>query len=129
MLPSLRSSKTEGQANFVNPGLLDFNAGFDAELTRRCVLTLNVNYLRFHHTESLQRVLFQGMRRQGRSGSTTAPACNTGRRSMTTSIDYRGRVGLPAGPRLPTDPDEQAAAVYAVCGHDADLLISTRVNR
>jgi hypothetical protein len=60
VLPSLRSSKTEGQASFVNPGLLEFTAGFDAELTTKMKLILNFNYLRFHHTESLQRLLFQG---------------------------------------------------------------------
>jgi hypothetical protein len=60
VLPSLRSSKTEGQASFVNPGLLEFTAGFDAEVTTKMRLLLNFNYLRFHHTESLQRLLFQG---------------------------------------------------------------------
>jgi len=60
VIPSLRSSKTEGQASFVNPGLLEFTAGFDAELTTKMRLTLNFNYLRFHHTETLQREIFQG---------------------------------------------------------------------
>jgi hypothetical protein len=58
-LPSLRSSKTEGQANFVNPGLFLYNAGVDVELTQRIKAIFNVNYLRFHRTESLQYVLFQ----------------------------------------------------------------------
>ncbi len=60
VIPSLRSSKTEGQANFVNPGVLIANLGFDAELTPKLRTTLNVNYLRFHRTESIQRLLFQG---------------------------------------------------------------------
>jgi Carboxypeptidase regulatory-like domain len=60
VIPSLRSSKTEGQANFVNPGLLLVNAGFDAELTPKLRMTLNFNYVQFHHTETLQRLLFQG---------------------------------------------------------------------
>lgn len=59
VLPSLRSSKTEGQPNFVNPGVLMINGGFDAELTTKMRLTLNFNYLRFHKTEVLQRLLFQ----------------------------------------------------------------------
>lgn len=59
LLPSLRSSKAEGQANFVNPGLLLLNGGFDAELTTKLRMTINVNYLRFHRTEVLQRILFQ----------------------------------------------------------------------
>jgi hypothetical protein len=60
VLPTLRSSKTEGQANFVNPGVLAANLGFDAEITTKMRATFNVNYLRFHHTETMQRLLFQG---------------------------------------------------------------------
>src|SRR6185436_12785794 len=35
ILPSLRSSKLEGQANFVNPGIFIYNAGVDVEVTQR----------------------------------------------------------------------------------------------
>jgi Carboxypeptidase regulatory-like domain len=59
LLPSLRSSKTQGQANFVNPGIFIYNAGVDAEITQRIKAIFNVNYLRFHRTESLEYVLFQ----------------------------------------------------------------------
>lgn len=59
ILPSLRSSKTQGQANFVNPGIFIYNAGVDAEVTQRLKAVFNVNYLRFHRTESLEYVLFQ----------------------------------------------------------------------
>ena len=60
VLPALRSSKSEGQASFVNPGVLILNAGLDAELTTKLKLITNANLLRFHRTESLQRLLFQG---------------------------------------------------------------------
>lgn len=59
LLPSLRSSKIQGQANFVNPGIYIYNAGLDVELTQRVKAVLNVNYLRFHRTEPLEYVLFQ----------------------------------------------------------------------
>jgi hypothetical protein len=59
ILPSLRSSKTQGQANFVNPGIFIYNAGMDVEITQRIKAIINVNYLRFHRTESLEYVLFQ----------------------------------------------------------------------
>lgn len=59
LLPSLRSSKIEGQANFVNPGIFIYNVGADVELTQRLKAVFNVNYLRFHRTESLEYVLFQ----------------------------------------------------------------------
>ncbi len=59
ILPSLRSSKIEGHANFVNPGIFIYNAGMDVELTQRIKAVLNLNYLRFHRTEPLEYVLFQ----------------------------------------------------------------------
>jgi hypothetical protein len=59
ILPSLRSSKSQGQANFVNPGIFIYNAGVDADVTQRLKAIFNVNYLRFHRTDSLQYVLFQ----------------------------------------------------------------------
>lgn len=59
ILPSLRSSKIEGQANFVNPGIMIYNAGVDAEITQRLKAVFNVNYLRFHRTDSLEYILFQ----------------------------------------------------------------------
>jgi hypothetical protein len=59
LLPSLRSSKTEGQPNFVNPGLLLFNLAFDAEVTPKLKMVLNGNYLRFINTISLQQFLNQ----------------------------------------------------------------------
>ena len=60
LVPSLRSSKTEGQANFVNPGVLLLNAGWDAELTPKLRVTTNVNWVRLDKTEVIQRLLFQG---------------------------------------------------------------------
>jgi len=59
ILPSLRSSKTQGQANFVNPGIFIYNAGVDVDLTQRVKAVFNVNYLRFHRTEPLEYLLFQ----------------------------------------------------------------------
>lgn len=59
VLPSLRSSKIQGQANFVNPGILIYNAGIDIEVTQRLKAVFNANYLRFHRTEPLEYILFQ----------------------------------------------------------------------
>ena len=59
LLPSLRSSKIQGQANFVNPGIFIYNAGVDVEVTQRVKAVFNANYLRFHRTEPLEYVLFQ----------------------------------------------------------------------
>jgi hypothetical protein len=59
LLPSLRSNKFEGQANFVNPGILLVHAGIDAELTPKLKAILTGSYLRFHKTGALQLLLFQ----------------------------------------------------------------------
>ncbi len=59
LLPSLRSSKDEGQANFVNPGIFLANAGATFDVTPKLRGVVNVNYLRFERTEPLELVLFQ----------------------------------------------------------------------
>jgi hypothetical protein len=59
LLPSLRSSKSQGQANFINPGIFIYNAGLDVDVTPRLKTIFNINYLRFHRTEPLEYVLFQ----------------------------------------------------------------------
>jgi hypothetical protein len=59
LLPDLRSSKFEGQANFVNPGLLLAGLSLDADLTPKLRGVLNANYLRFDKTGALDLLLFQ----------------------------------------------------------------------
>lgn len=59
LVPDLRTSKLQGQANFVNPGLQLFGLGTDVDLTPKVKLLLNANLLRFDTTESLQLFLFQ----------------------------------------------------------------------
>jgi hypothetical protein len=59
LLPNLRPNKEEGQANFVNPGVVVFNLGADFNLTPKMRAFANANYLRFDRTEPLELVLFQ----------------------------------------------------------------------
>jgi len=59
LLPSLRSAKTEGQANFVNPGIFIIHGGTDLDLTPKLRGFLNVSYLTFDRVEPLQLLLFQ----------------------------------------------------------------------
>jgi hypothetical protein len=59
LLPNLRSSKEEGQANFVNPGIYVFNLGADFDVTPKLRAFVNSNYLRFDRTEPLELLLFQ----------------------------------------------------------------------
>jgi hypothetical protein len=59
LLPNLRSSKDEGQAEFVNPGIFIANAGGDFNVTPKLKGFANVNFLRFERTEPLEFLLFQ----------------------------------------------------------------------
>jgi hypothetical protein len=59
IVPDLRSSKIQGQPNFVNPGILMANVGATADLTQKLSLIGNVTYIRFVDTEPLQILLKQ----------------------------------------------------------------------
>lgn len=59
LIPNLRSSKFQGQTNFVNPGIQLVNFGFDADLTTKFKWINNANYLWFNQTESLEVYTFQ----------------------------------------------------------------------
>ncbi len=59
LVPNLRSSKIEGQVNFVNPGLLLLHTGLDVEVTPKLRTFFNASYLRFVHTEPLEVFLQQ----------------------------------------------------------------------
>jgi hypothetical protein len=60
IVPDLRSSKFQGQANFVNPGLTFGNGGVDFELTPKLRLINNASFLWFDKTNSLERYTFDG---------------------------------------------------------------------
>ena len=77
--PSLRANKFEGQASYVNPGLVLLGAGLDLALTPKLRASLNANYLRFHKTGALSFLLFQpGIRKDDRPGPRRR-ASSTGR--------------------------------------------------
>jgi hypothetical protein len=59
LLPSLRTDKEEGQANFVNPGIFILTAGADFDLTPKLKALANVNFLRFERTAPLELLLFE----------------------------------------------------------------------
>jgi len=60
VLAALRSSKDEGQANFVNPGLALVGIGADADVTPRLRIFGNLNQLWFANTSSLSVLRNQG---------------------------------------------------------------------
>src|SRR5207244_379667 len=53
-LPDLRSSKTQGQANFVNPGLFLYNAGVDVDVLPELKAVFNASLMQFQYTEPLE---------------------------------------------------------------------------
>jgi hypothetical protein len=59
LVPAVRASPEEGQANFVNPGIFLANAGADFDITPKLKGFANVNFLRFARTEALEYLLFQ----------------------------------------------------------------------
>ena len=59
LVPDLRSSKFQGQSNFVNPGLFLYNLGVDFDITPKLKLINNCNLLWFDQTNVLQQYVFQ----------------------------------------------------------------------
>ena len=59
LVPDLRSSKFQGQTNFVNPGLHLVNFGVDADITPRFRVINNLNFIWFDQTEVLETFVFQ----------------------------------------------------------------------
>jgi hypothetical protein len=53
-----RTSKTEGQSNFVNPGVFIVGYGLDADITPKVRGFMNVNYVRTIDTATTELVLF-----------------------------------------------------------------------
>jgi hypothetical protein len=60
LVPDLRSSKIQGQSNFVNPGIWIPTLGMDMDLTPKLKMINNVNVLWFDHTNVLEQFLFDG---------------------------------------------------------------------
>ena len=60
LLTSLRSSKDEGQPNYVNPGVQIASAGVDIDVTPRMKAIVTANYIRLDATEPVEAILFQG---------------------------------------------------------------------
>jgi hypothetical protein len=60
ILANLRSSKEEGQSNFVNPGTLLLGVGADLDITPDFRLSGNLNHLWFHKAEVLEALRVEG---------------------------------------------------------------------
>ena len=60
LLNSLRSSKEQGQSNFINPGLILLGAGADFDLSPEVRLSANANRLWFENTATLEALRMEG---------------------------------------------------------------------
>jgi hypothetical protein len=58
LVPDFRTSKAEGQSNFVNPGAFIVGYGLDADVTPKLKAFMNVNYIWTVSTEVTKQVLF-----------------------------------------------------------------------
>lgn len=61
LVPDLRTSKTEGQANFVNPGVFIYGLGAEFDLTPKLRSFLNANYILLANTDSIKTALLTSM--------------------------------------------------------------------
>jgi hypothetical protein len=57
LLPNLRTSKAEGQQNFVNPGLVLVGVGADFEVTPKVRVFTNANHVSFATTNPIRTAL------------------------------------------------------------------------
>lgn len=57
LIPDLRTSKTEGQANFVNPGVFLAGLGTEVDITPKLRGFANANYIRFMETDPIKTAL------------------------------------------------------------------------
>ena len=57
LVPDLRTSKSEGQANFVNPGVFIYGVGAEFDVTPKLRTFVNVNYIRLAETDPIQTAL------------------------------------------------------------------------
>ena len=60
LLPSLRSSKDEGQPNYVNPGVRILTTGVDVDVTPRLKAIITANAIALDTTAPIEAILFQG---------------------------------------------------------------------
>lgn len=119
LVPNLRSSKFQGQQNFVNPGLHLVNLGMDAELTPKLRSITNVNYLWFDQTEVLEQFVFQ---------SDIDPQIGA---DLSTGVEYRPRLNnnvIFVGGVSVLIPDEGFDDLYASSRGDADTLVAGFAN-
>jgi hypothetical protein len=57
LVPNLRTSKAQGQANFVNPGVFIYSLGAEIDTTPKLKTLLNANYIHLAETDAIKTAL------------------------------------------------------------------------
>jgi hypothetical protein len=92
LVPDFRSSKSEGQANFVNPGVFIVGYGLDADVTPKLKLFMNVNHIWLTTSEVTKRVLFTN-----HASSDIGTDCSVGlqwRPLLTDNVIFTAGIGF-----------------------------------
>src|SRR6266480_981980 len=92
LVVDFRTSKSEGQSNFVNPGAFIVGYGLDADITPKLKGFVNVNYIRTIDTATTELVLFTN-----RASNDFALDCSAGfqwRPLLTENIIVTGGAGF-----------------------------------
>jgi hypothetical protein len=92
VLNDLRSSKDEGQSNFVNPGTILLGVGTDLDLTPTIRASANINNINFVNTEVIQALRQQGRVQKGVGMDYSASII--WRPLMTQNIVLRGSAAI-----------------------------------
>jgi hypothetical protein len=116
VLADLRSSKTEGQSNFINPGLFLAGIGTDFDILPELRLSTNFNYLRFATAAPLNL-----LRHQENIGDTLGY-------DLSTALTYRPLFSQNIILRLSGSmllPGDGLAALYNTAGAGATKLFGS----
>ncbi len=92
LIPNLRTSKTEGQSNFVNPGVFLVGLGSDVDVTPKLKAFANVNYIWLAETKPIEVAL-----QTNRAGNNLGLDCSFGvkyRPLLTDNIVVSAGLGL-----------------------------------
>lgn len=92
ILNNLRSSKEQGQSNFVNPGTVLLGVGADFDITPAVRLSVNANHLWFHRTGTLEVLRQQTPIRRDIGWDLSAALI--WRPSFVQNVVFRGSVAL-----------------------------------
>ena len=125
ILNNLRSSKEQGQSNFVNPGTMLLGAGADFDLTPAVRLSANANHLWFHQHRSAAGAAQAGHDPRATSAGTCRRRRSGGRASIQNVVFRASAAVLQPGKGfrdLFTNVQPRQPLLFRPVQRDPDLL-------